>query len=117
MVAGLFDPLTETQALRLDQLMSQGDGRKQSLLIVILDADDTLLSANARAVLMAALRLVNLVSIAVGNEWRNAIPSSERIQVLEDMREERVRSAQFEEFVLRRQRGPTAGVGMDKNGG
>jgi mannitol-1-phosphate/altronate dehydrogenase len=97
-VVGLFDPLTAVEAKRLAGVAR--DGRK--LLAVVLDAQDTLLEANARAVLVAALRTVDLVTTAGGPEWRHAVPPEMELGIIEDMTADRARSAQFVQFILNR---------------
>jgi len=94
-VAGLFDPLTLTQAQRLAKA---ADGGRKILAAVISDAN-TLLPDRARAELVAGLRSVDAVVIA----------KPEQIVMLgvnidEDAAAERERSAEFVRFVLQRQK-------------
>jgi hypothetical protein len=91
-VVGLFDPLTALQALRVTEV-SNGDG---DLAAIVLDQPDTLLSADARAALVAGLRRVRLVSIARRDEWRDALRQA---KVFEDP----THSDEFVKFVLERQ--------------
>jgi hypothetical protein len=91
-VVGLFDPLTALQATRVTEV-SNGDGE---LAAIVLDEPDTLLSADARAALVAGLRRVRLVSIARGEEWRHALGQA---KVFED----RTHSDEFVKFVFERQ--------------
>ncbi|MBV9612092.1 MAG: hypothetical protein JO091_06450 [Acidobacteriaceae bacterium] len=97
-IAGLFDPLTATVAKRL---RAAQDGRR--VLAVVLDNRDGLLTAEARAVLVAALRGVSAVAVANDTSWRSAIPESSRVRVIEDFEGERQRSAEFAAFILSRQ--------------
>ena len=99
--AGLFDPLTATQARRVGALREPG----RKLLVVILDQPDSLLGAEARAVLMAALRDVDAVLIAKPSMWLTVIPRNADIKIDEDSEGERLRSAAFIDFVLARQAG------------
>jgi hypothetical protein len=99
-VSGLFDPMTTAEAKRLTT--AGRNGRK--LLAVVLDENDTLLDADARAVLVAALRSVDLVTIAGKSQWRRAIPPEMEIGIIEDLAADRARSAQFAKFILERER-------------
>ncbi len=98
-VAGLFDPLTAVQARRLRELAQ--DGRK--LAAVVLKNPNTLLDADARAVLVASLRDVDAVSIAEPEEWRNMTPEG-NLRIIEDLSGEQERSAEFVRFVIARER-------------
>ena len=97
-VVGLFDPLTAVQASRLAEL---ADGRR--LLAIVLDEPGTLLPADARAALIAALREVSVVSIAAPGEWESKLPGTPTVTVSYDPEAERARTAEFIEFVLNRQ--------------
>ncbi len=102
-VAGLFDPLTAVQAKRLADLR---DGYSRKVLAIVLDTEDTLLTAEARAVLIAALREVDLVTTAEPESWRSTIASNDQtdhVQILEDAEGEQRRCAEFVQFILRRQ--------------
>ncbi len=99
-VVGLFDPLTALQASRLADLHAQG-GRK--ILVLILDTGNTLLTAAARAALIAALRHVHLVAIAPPELWRSAIPHNSDVEIVDDPEGECARSAEFVQFILHRQ--------------
>lgn len=98
-VVGFFDPLTATQARRLAELSRRG----RKLLAIVLDSRETLLSTDARAVLIAGLREVDAVVTAPPDLWRSLIPKGARVETVEDEAGERARSAEFVEFVLRRQ--------------
>ncbi len=100
-VVGLFDPLSAVQACRLAKI-AKNSGRK--VLAIVLEAPDALLPADARAALLAALRVVDLVATAEPQHWRSALPDGANIQIIEDPEGEKARSAQFIEFVLERQR-------------
>ncbi len=91
-VVGLFDPLTALQASRVAEI-GNGDGE---LAAIVLDEPDTLLSAEARAALVAGLRRVRLVSIARRDEWRPALGQA---KVFEDA----THSDEFVKFVFERQ--------------
>lgn len=95
-VAGLFDPLTLAQAQRVAAI--EGEAGRRILAVVIPDAD-TLLSAEARAALMAALRSVDAVVIANPEQIRGP-----HTRIHEDLVADRERSAEFVRFVLRRQK-------------
>jgi hypothetical protein len=98
-VVGLFDPLTVVQARRLAGLSQQG----RKLAAIVLEIEDTLLEANARAALIAGLREVDAVTIARHDGWRPLIPRRPGIEIVEDEAGERARSDEFVQFVLRRQ--------------
>ena len=98
MVAGLFDPLTPAQARWLAEFAS--DGRK--LMAIVLESDDSLLTAKARAELVAGLRSVAVVAIANSEDWRKLIGQNARLQLIEDLEGERARTADFIQFVLNR---------------
>jgi hypothetical protein len=98
-VAGLFDPLTAIQAKRLAQ-SAHGD---RKLLAVVLDEPDTLLTAEARSVLVAALASVSAVVVAKSGHWQEAIPANADIVIIEDEAAERMRSREFAEFIVHRQ--------------
>lgn len=91
-VAGLFDPLTAALAQRLMEIGNGGG----NLVAIVLDQPGTLLTAEARAALIAGLRSIRLVSIARQEEWREAIGEA---KVFEDA----TRSDEFVRFVLDRQ--------------
>ena len=97
-VTALFDPLTAVQAKRISAF-AQSDSK---LAAIVLKGEKTLLTAEARAVLIAALRDVDLVAIA-DEEWRAHIPRSERIRVIEDPQGEAARTSEFIQFVVNRQ--------------
>ena len=91
-IAGLFDPLTAEAAQRLTE-MGIGDSE---LAAIVLDEPGTLLTAEARAALIAGLRRVRLVSIARREEWRQAVGESNAF-------EDPARSEEFVKFVFERQ--------------
>jgi hypothetical protein len=101
-VPGVFDPLTNVQARRLTEISDRA--RTHQLMAIVLKGRSTLLTAEARAALVAALRTVGIVAIADEHDWRSHIPQRENIRVIEDAEGEERRSAEFVEFVLERQR-------------
>jgi DNA-binding FrmR family transcriptional regulator len=94
-VVGRFDPMTAAQAIRIEE--SGGQGR--AILAVVEEGEDCLLPVEARAALVAALRSVELVVIA----GATALKAYPKIEIVEDEEGERARSAEFVEFVRRRQ--------------
>ncbi len=106
-VAGSFDPLTLVQAKRLDELTAHGG----KLAVVVLDGEDALLPPNARAALIAALRMVRLVAVARAEQWRKVTESAANIRVIEDPEGEAKRSAEFAAFVIDRHEGGNGGIG------
>ncbi len=98
-VAGTFDPLTLVQAERLSALSEIGE----RTLAVVLSEPETLLTADARAALVAALRSVDAVVLA-DRGWHSILPPDCELRIIDDMPEERARTRDFVEFVKSRQR-------------
>ncbi len=98
-VVGLFDPLTTVQAKRLAD--AGKDGR--NVLAIVLTTPDALLSADARAALVAAVRGVTAVVIANSEQWRAALPQNSDLAILDDLEADKRRSEEFIQFVLKRQ--------------
>lgn len=94
-VAGKFDPLTLAQAERLAQAGSNG----KAILAVVEPATDSLLPVEARAILVAALKSVQLVVAADAADLAN-FPG---VQISRDDEGERQRSRAFVEHVRGRQ--------------
>jgi hypothetical protein len=94
-VAGTFDPLTLAQAGRLAAL----SGGAKRILAVVEPGTASLLPVEARAVLVAALKSVQLVVIGQAE----ALPKDARLEVIQDKEGERKRSAEFVEHVRGRQ--------------
>ncbi len=109
-LVGLFDPLTAVQARRLAGFRARG----RNILTLVLEYPGALLSAEARAVLVAALRDVDLVSIASLETWKSALANSGAVEILEDLPGERARSAEFVRFVLDRQSAAPLAIGENK---
>ncbi len=105
-VIGTFDPLTATQARRLAGF--ERTGRK--LLAVVVDEEGALLPAEARALLVAALREVDAVSVANESEAAK-LAANPAIETMIDSEGEKRRSHEFIEFILRRQ-GSSSGAGQ-----
>jgi hypothetical protein len=101
--AGTFDPLTLEQAERLAALAGREPGRK--LLAVVEPGNRTLLSAEARAALVAGLRVVDAVVVATAQQVR-----ARGLAIEEDPAGEQRRSSNFVEFVLARQRAKETGA-------
>jgi len=95
-VVGKFDPLTLAQADRLAELTARG----RSILAAVQPGVDSLLPAEARTALVAALRSVQLVVIADAA----SLPPHPQIEILEDEAGERKRSAEFAERIADRQK-------------
>lgn len=98
LVAGYFDPMTAVQAGRLAEAAARG----RKLLAVVIKSGDSLLPAEARAMLVAGLRAVDAVSIAAPDEWRAAIPADCDVKVVDDIEADATRSAEFVRFILAR---------------
>jgi hypothetical protein len=94
-VAGTFDPLTLEQAERLAELGGNGG----SLLAVVEPGMGCLLPVEARAILVAALKGVQLVVVSEAG----ALAERPQIEIVQDEEGERRRSTEFAEHVRERQ--------------
>lgn len=101
-VAGYFDPLTAGVAEGLRNLVDRD--RPEKLLAVVLEGKETLLSAEARSVLVAALRSVDAVMVMPEEEMTVFIPHGERIRFVSNRGADENNSAMFETLVLARER-------------
>jgi hypothetical protein len=99
MISGLFDPLTLIQAQRVAAIAS--DGRK--ILAVVHPGEKTLLTVEARAVLIAALRQIDAVVVAEAQELAMHCSGLPTFRMDDDTEVDRQRSAEFIGFILRRQ--------------
>jgi hypothetical protein len=98
-VTGFFDPLTLAQAERLSSIADAG----RRLAVIVIPDNETLLSSRARATLMAALREVDAVAIAAPEQLRTLCSELPNLRLHHDEEAERLRSAEFVEFVRQRQ--------------
>ncbi len=94
-VVGRFDPLTLAQAERVAKLRCPG----RSILIVVEPGEDCLLPVEARAALLAALRGVQLVVMGEAG----SLPKYSQMEMIADEEGERIRSAEFVQFIAERQ--------------
>jgi hypothetical protein len=94
-VVGTFDPLTLSQAERLAEVSRNG----KSVLAVVEPGTSCLLPVEARAVLVAALKSVQLVVVAEAS----ALPKHPQMEVMKDDEGEQQRSRAFAEHVRGRQ--------------
>ena len=69
---GTFDPLTAESIDIIERARKAG----RKFLVIIRPEPNELLSAESRAVLLAGLRFVDAVHIAVTNEWRSIVDPS-----------------------------------------
>ncbi len=99
-VIGFFDPLTLAQAERLSSIA--GGGRR--LAVIVIPDNRALLSSHARATLIAALREVDAVTIAEPEQLDRICSELPNVRVHYDAEAERLRSAEFVEFVRQRQK-------------
>ena len=95
---GRFDPMTATEAARLAEL-----GKNRKLLVAVLEEQDALLDASARAALVAALRDVSAVTIASPEAWQATIKDSPVMSVVQDPSGDAARRNAFIEMVLTKQ--------------
>jgi hypothetical protein len=93
-VVGLFDPLTLAHANRLAEISRRG----APLLAVVEQGSETLLPADARAALVAALRCVKLVVMAEAD----SIPKHFPLELIRDEEGEQRRSREFVEWISER---------------
>jgi hypothetical protein len=98
-VLGVFDPLTLEQGSRLEQVALKG-----KVLVVVDPAEHCLLSAEARAKLVAALRSVDAVCIADLARARSFCAEIPGLFVDDDRAAENKRTSDFMEFVRGRQK-------------
>jgi len=103
-IAGYFDPLTASVVERVHRLV--GREQREKVLAVVLNETETLLSVEARSILMAALRQVNVVVAMPRDELRRFLPSEPRIRLVFDEEEERHNTEAFSAVVLAKQRVP-----------
>jgi hypothetical protein len=108
-VVGLFDPLTAIEAKRLAGLARPD----RKLLAVVLESENALLSPEARAELVAALRDVHLVATAKRECWQFVMPHRAGFQIIEDPEGDKTRSAEFIQFVLNRQQSAAVSAGRN----
>jgi hypothetical protein len=104
---GVFDPFTVKVARAIRGHAGQG----RELLVVVVPGVGTLLSAEARAALMASLRDVTAVVIAAPQDARATLEAFGGIEIFEDAAADRRRSQEFVEFVLERQASALRGNG------
>ncbi len=96
-IVGLFDPLTAQQAERIAAHAQSG----RNILAIVAVGENTLLSQEARAILIAALRQVQLVAL-VSDGWRASLLSLPNLLIDEDETAELNRSREFAAFILGR---------------
>jgi hypothetical protein len=97
-VGGLFDPLTTGEA----EVFATHSRPGRKLLAFVLESPEPLLSAEARAILVAALREVSGVAIGTAEDWLR-LKAESRAAVVDELSAGRQRTAEFVEFVLQRQ--------------
>jgi anti-sigma factor ChrR (cupin superfamily) len=61
------------------------------------------LPAEARAALVAAVRGVSVVVIAGSEQWQSSMQKTADLTIIDDLEDEKRRSEEFIEFVLKRQ--------------
>jgi len=96
-VVGRFDPMTAVEAERLAEFARLG-----KVLGIVLENEEALLPADARAVLVASLRDVSAVLVAHAQKWEALLPKSAALSVVEDLAGEGARRQEFIECVLNR---------------
>ncbi len=101
-VAGYFDPVTAGVAEGLHDLVQAN--RERKVVAVVLDGPETLLSAEARSVLVAALRDVQVVVVMPEEDLNGFVPQNSRIRFVFDREAERKNSTEFASLVLAKER-------------
>jgi hypothetical protein len=96
-VVGLFDPLTAIQAKRFSGFRRPG----RKLMAIVESGENTLLDAEARAALIAAL--ISVDAVTIGDSARSILPIPSSVELIEDKAGEFTRSADFVRFILDRQ--------------
>ena len=98
-VVGRFDPMTAVEAERLAEFARLG-----KVLGIVLEDEEALLPADARAVLVASLRDVSAVLVAHTEKWEALLPKNAALSVIEDLAGEGARRQEFIDCVLNRRR-------------
>ena len=94
-VVGRFDPMTAVEAERLAEFARLG-----KVLGIVLEDEEALLPADARAVLVASLRDVSAVVVVHAQKWEALLPKNAALSVIEDLVGEGVRRQEFIDCVL-----------------
>lgn len=76
-VGGWFDPLTADVARWLEGVASSH--RNSELLAVVFDGPQSLLPAESRAILIAALRTVDLVTVLPHEQWADFLSGQNKL--------------------------------------
>jgi hypothetical protein len=106
-LAGFFDPMTAAQAKRIEAVRRPGC----KLAAIIIENSNSLLPVEARAQLVAALRVVDIVSIAKDAQWHSFIPSDANVHIAdEDPEHDRAQTTEFEAMILQRQNAGKSGA-------
>ena len=79
------------------------EGRRICALVI--DDANVMLASEARAALVAALRCVDLVTIAGLENWRDALPRNPALLVIYDEAADGERARKFRERIVQRKRG------------
>jgi hypothetical protein len=105
-LAGYFDPLTAAVAERFRDL--EAPDRDEKVFAIVLDEAETLLSAQARSVLVAALRDVHAVVVMPERDLKSFthsfIHQDSHIRFVFDEEAERKTSSEFVALVLAKER-------------
>jgi hypothetical protein len=107
-IVGWFDPLTAVQARRI------ASHKSGQTLAVVLESLDTLLPAEARCNLVAALRSVDLVAQADEHNWRSIAFQNAHVHVINDVQAEKRRSQDFVELIISRQQDAVTMAGQNR---
>ena len=104
-----FDPMTVETAEFVEKVANAHRGAP--VLAIVLDTEGTLLPAEARATLVAALRSVTLVTIAAEDSWRTLLPHDFKGSLYYDPQQDAERSQAFVDLILRKESQPAAVAG------
>jgi hypothetical protein len=98
-IIGEFDPVNATVAERLSEWKAPG----RKLLVVVKPGADPLIAPEGRAMLLAALRMVDAVLVETDSGWRELFQGTTDLEVREDTEFDQQTRSDFEALVVRRQ--------------
>ena len=98
-IAGWFDPLSAEVAHSIEEIAKANESRR--VIAIVLEREDALLPLEARTILVAALREIDVVTAIVdGGDWKQWLPADYDGPVYFDESAEMARSQRFRELVL-----------------
>ena len=97
-IAGWFDPLTAEVAHSIKEIAKANESRR--VIAVVLDREDALLPLDARMILVAALREIDVVTGMAWGDWKQWLPAYYDGPIYFDESAEIARSQRFKELVF-----------------